>query len=96
MENIAAASTRVGVCASQVSNAAADGSGRILLLQYLISSCCPVGVVDVSGVVAGWIVARFDQAAERLAMSGGQLRQELVLVVRVRQGLRCPLIPWPR
>ena len=43
------ASTWVGVRASQVSNAAADGSGRILLLQYLISSCHPVGVVDVSG-----------------------------------------------
>ena len=49
VENIAAASTRVGVRASQVSNAAADGSGRILLLQYLISSCHPVGVFDVSG-----------------------------------------------
>ena len=49
VENIAAASTRVGDHASQVSNAAADGSGRILLLQCLISSCCTVSVVDVSG-----------------------------------------------
>ena len=49
VENIAVASTRVGVRASQVSNAAADESGRILLLQYLISSCQPVGVVDVLG-----------------------------------------------
>ena len=49
VENIAAASTRVGVRASQVSNASANGSGRILLLQYLISSCQPAGVVDVLG-----------------------------------------------
>ena len=49
VENIAAASTRVGVRASQVSNTAADGSGRILLLQYLISSYRPVSVVDVLG-----------------------------------------------
>ena len=49
VENIAAASTQVGDHASQVSNAAADGSGRILLLQCLINSCRPVGVVDVLG-----------------------------------------------
>ena len=49
VENIAAASTLVGDRALQVSNAAADGSGRILLLQCLISSCRPVGVVDVLG-----------------------------------------------
>ena len=63
VENIAVASTRVGVRASQVANAAADGSGRILPLQYLISSWWPVCVVDVSGVVAGWIAVRFDLAA---------------------------------
>ena len=49
VQNTAAASTRVGVRASQVSNTAADRSGRILFLQYLINSWWPVGVVDVSG-----------------------------------------------
>ena len=49
VQNTAAASTRVGVHASQVSNTAADGSGRILFMQYLINSSRHVGVVDVSG-----------------------------------------------
>ena len=53
VQNTAAASTRVGVCASQVSNTAADGSGRILFLQYLINSCRPDGVVDVFGGSGG-------------------------------------------
>ena len=49
VQNTTVASTRVGVHASQVSNTAADGSGKILFLQYLIKSCWPVAVVDVSG-----------------------------------------------
>ena len=32
-------------------------------------------------------MVRFDQVAERVVMSGGQPRQELVLVVRARRDL---------
>ena len=53
VENTAVASTRVGIRGLQVSNRAADRSGRILFLQYLISSCPPVGVVEVLGG-GGW------------------------------------------
>ena len=45
------------------------------------------------GVVAGWIAARSDQAAEQAAVSGEPPQQESVLVVRVRQDPRCLLIP---
>ena len=49
VQKTAAASTRVGVRSLQVSNTAADGSGKIIFLQYLSISCRPAAVVDVSG-----------------------------------------------
>ena len=45
------------------------------------------------GLVAGWIAARSDRAAEQAAVSGAPLRQGSVLVVRVRRDPLCPLIP---
>ena len=77
VQKTAAASTRVGVHASQVSNTAADGSGKIIFLQYLIISCRPVAVVDVSG--GGWggyKVVKFVQVAELVVMWAELQQQE--------------------
>ena len=76
VQKTAVASTRVGVHASQVSNTAADGSGKILFLQNLIISCWPVAVVDVSGGGGGWKVVKFVQASERVVMWVEQQQQE--------------------
>ena len=45
VQKIAAASTWVGVHSSHSLNASADGSGKIIFLQYLIISCLPAAVV---------------------------------------------------
>ena len=47
VQKTAAASTRVGVCLSQYLRQSAAGSGKIMLLQYLIISCLPAAVVAV-------------------------------------------------
>ena len=52
---MAVASTRVGVHSSHVLNMAADGSSKIIFLQYLIISCRPAAVVAVSGGGGGGI-----------------------------------------
>ena len=49
IQKMAAASTRVGVRSSHSLNASADGSGKIIFLQYLIISCLPAAVVAVIG-----------------------------------------------
>ena len=53
VQKMAAASTWVGVRSSHSLNASADGSGKIIFLQYLIISCMPAAVVAVVGAGMG-------------------------------------------
>ena len=49
VQKMAVTSTWVGVHSSHSLNTSADGSGKIIFLQYLIISCLPAAVVAVFG-----------------------------------------------
>ena len=72
---MAVASTRVGVHSSHSLNASAEGSGKIIFLQYLIISCLPAAVVAVvGGGRGGQRVVKFDLVAG-LVVGWGALQQ---------------------
>ena len=58
---------RVGVHSSHSLNALADGSGKIIFLQYLIISCLLATVVAVVGGGRGQKVVKFVLAAGLVA-----------------------------
>ena len=81
---MAAASTRVGVHSSHSLNASAEGSGKIIFLQYLIISCLPATVVAVVGGGRGQRVVKFDLVAGLVVVWGALQQPEPESIARVK------------